>query len=204
MARLTIDYETDWVTRLRNRIYTQWRDSVSWNKWAEFLGRQFQELEDATQSLLTTLDIDNSVGAQLDVIGRLIGQVRGGFDDATYRLFLKARIQANRSTGGGEDIYNVFRALYGETIGLVITTSPIKTLVLRVKGAITAAQAGYGVQFFTDSKEVGVRGLLEWQEYSDDSMLIFTDAESATDGTTKGLADVGETFGGRLAGVLQA
>jgi hypothetical protein len=204
MAAITIDFIDDWITRLRGRVYAQWIDSVSWGRWVEMLGRAAQDWENAAQTLFTVLDIDNSVGPQLATIGRIIGQVDPGLGDATYRVFLKARIQANRSTGGGEDIYKVFRALYGETIGLILTTSPIKTLTLRVKGQITATQGSYGMDFLRDSKEVGARAILEWQEFADDSMLIFSDPADTSNGPTLGLADIGETFGGRLASALQA
>jgi hypothetical protein len=204
MAAITIDFIDDWITRLRGRVYAQCIDSVSWGRWVEMLGRAAQDWENAAQTLFTVLDIDNSVGPQLATIGRIIGQVDPGLGDATYRVFLKARIQANRSTGGGEDIYKVFRALYGETIGLILSTSPVKTIVLRVKGAITPAQASYGIDFLRDSKEAGVRALFEFQEFADDSLIIFSDPADTADGQTLGPADIGETFGGKTASVLQA
>jgi hypothetical protein len=92
----------------------------------------------------------------------------------------------------------VFRALYGETIGLILSTSPVKTIVLRVKGEITPAQASYGIDFLRDSKEAGVRALFEFQEASDDDMFCFEG------GTGKGFDDLTETVGGKFASVLQA
>jgi hypothetical protein len=172
-APIKIDYVEDWIERLRARTYEQWRDSVSWGKWVEYLGRQFQDLENAFQSLLTSYDIDNSEGTQLATIGRIVGQVDPGLGDTTYRLFLRARIAANNSSGGPEEIYAVFRALYGDTIGLVLTTSPIKSFVLRVIGPITQNQAAYGLDFLRAAKESGARGLLEWQESATESLFMF-------------------------------
>lgn len=172
---ITLDYVADWTARLRSRLYTQFRGKITWEKWVVFLGQQFQDLEDATQTLFGFFDIDNVSGVQLDLIGRLVGQQRNGVDDATYRSYLKARIVANRSTGTPEDLYRVFRALYGSTIGLVVTTSDIgvKAFSIRVRGVITHAQAMVGRVFLRDSKEAGARALLEWQEDVDANLFRF-------------------------------
>ncbi|MFB6375289.1 MAG: hypothetical protein ABEN55_19700 [Bradymonadaceae bacterium] len=43
--------------------------------------------------------IENAQGEQLDQWGRVVGQPRGGLDDAEYRGFIQARILANQSEG---------------------------------------------------------------------------------------------------------
>lgn len=172
---IQIDYVSDWTARLRSRLYTQFRNKVTWEKWVVLLGRQFQDLEDATQTLFSFFDIDNVSGLQLDLIGRVVGQPRNGVSDADYRLYLRARIATNRSTGTPEDLYRVFRALFGASIGLVVTTSNIgvKAFALRVKGVITHAQAAIGLSFLRDAKESGARALLEWQESVDANLFRF-------------------------------
>lgn len=172
-----IDYESDWETRLLGKLFTQFRDAESWQLWVtDVIAPQIQDLERAFQSILTILDIDNSEGAQLDTIGRIVGQPRSGLADATYRTYLRARIQANRSDGSSEELYDVFKALYGSTIGMIATTSDIgvKAFALRIKGAITAAQASAGVDFLRDAKETAARGILEWQESDDSLMFCFS------------------------------
>src|SRR5262249_50537515 len=130
---ITVDYISDWASRLRTRLYTQFRNKTTWNAWIDnVLAPQFQDLEDAAQTLLGIVDIDNSQGAQLDVLGRIVGRQRNGDDDPTYRLHLKATIAANKSSGDPESLYTVFHALLGD-IGFVITTSYIgvKAFVLK-------------------------------------------------------------------------
>jgi hypothetical protein len=169
---IRIDYVSDWAERIRSRIYEQFKDSASWEKWVVFLGDMMQDLEDAAQSLFGLLDIDNGEGAQLDVIGRIVGQPRVIATDAGYRLLLRARILANKSTGGPEEIYKVFRAGYGQTIGLIITTEQVKTIVLRVLGQLTSLQASFGPEFLRVSKEAGARGLFMWQESTDAETFV--------------------------------
>ncbi len=185
-APFKLDYVSDWVRRLRTRLQTQFRNKVTWEAWVQLLGRQFQDLEDATQSLFTLLDIDNSSGAQLDVIGRIVGQPRSGQADAVYRLFLRARVAANRSSGDPESIYAVYSALYGATVTMVLTTGMVgvKEFALRIKTVITRAQALAGVQFLGDSAEAGTRPLLEWQESATALLFVY-------DGTTAQGYDVG-------------
>jgi len=74
---------------------------------------QIQELEDVNASLMTEPIIDSSSGDQLDVLGRIVGQPRDGRTDEIYRLWIKARIQLNRSSGTAEEILNLVRLITG-------------------------------------------------------------------------------------------
>lgn len=169
----TIDYVESWAQRLRGRLYAQFRNATTWQKWCdEILGPQFQDLEDATQSLLSLLDIDNSVGAQLDMIGRYVGQPRLGLLDVTYRLYLRARVLANKSTGTVEEIFAIMRALYGASAGPRYLPGYVKQFAIRITKTLTRTEALVGVSFLGSSKEAGARGLLEWRET--DSASVFT------------------------------
>lgn len=160
-----IDYIASWPARLRTRLYAQFRDKVTHKQWADLLGRQQQDVEDATQTLLTLLDIDASEGVQLDVIGRIVGQPRTGVDDPTYRLYLRARILANRSTGTVENIYAVMRALFGQdTARPVYSGGWVKQFSIRLGFVLTRTQALVALEFLGDAKEAGARGILEWIE----------------------------------------
>jgi hypothetical protein len=122
VSAITVDFIPNWSTRLKTRLYTQFRNKDTWNAFCDLLGRQFDDLEASGQSLFSLLDIDNSAGVELDAIGRIVGQPRLGADDATYRLYLRARIISNDSTGSSEDIYKVMRALF-ETTAVGITAA---------------------------------------------------------------------------------
>lgn len=187
---ITIGYISDWPARLRTRLYTQFRDKATWLLWIdEVLGPQLQDLEDSLQSLAGLLDIDNSVGVQLDNIGRIVGQLRFGLDDATYRIYLKARIRANLSTGTPEDLYSVFLALLGAGASMVYRPGRNKNFYLEINTPITDAQAEAGLSFLRAAKEAAARAILEWQEFEDDLMFVFacgsqlTVASNISDGT---------------------
>jgi len=63
-----------------------------------------QDLESAFQQLLIDRSIDTAVFAQLDAIGKIVGQERNGQVDDDYRRYIRARISANRSKGPVADV----------------------------------------------------------------------------------------------------
>lgn len=170
----TIDYVDSWQQRLRRRLYAQFRDKLTWQAWVDdVLAPQFQDLEDSAQTLLSILNIDDSVGEQLKVIGRLIGQADLGVNDVTYRLYLKARVLVNKSTGTVEEIYGVMRELYGQSAGPRYFGGT-KAFVIKISGLVlTRAQAIVGTSFLVGAEEGAARGILEWREYADGAMFSF-------------------------------
>ena len=195
MAQL--DYIDDWAVRLRSRLYTQWRHASSWQAWCDdVLGPQCQDLEDAAQTLLTILDINASEGVNLDNIGRIVGQPRNGVDDSTYRLYLSARVLANKSAGTVDDLFKIMRVLFG-----LSSTQPryesgwSKQFVIKIGAVLTRAQALIAAEFLGDAKEAGARGILEWKESAAASMFQFDGTASPT-----GLGfDVGYFAGAKVA-----
>lgn len=168
---IKIDYIADWRSRMRSRIYTQFRNKDTWTKWSNLFADMAQDTEDAAQSLLTIFDIDNSRGAGLDLIGRVVRQARLGFDDVTYRLLIRTRILVNRSFGSVEDVYGFLNALLGKS--MIYLGGYVKQFAIRVRGAITNTQARLALGFLRDGKEAASRGILEWQEAEDPFMFTF-------------------------------
>lgn len=68
---------------------------------------QIQDAEDALWELATERFVDTAVGAQLDVLGVIVGQERQGLSDDDYRALIRARIKANNSEGTSNDIRGV-------------------------------------------------------------------------------------------------
>jgi len=74
---------------------------------------QIQDLEDSFFELVLDRTLEASVGVQLDGLGSIVGQAREGRSDADYRLWIQARIRANRSNGYVSDLI---------VIALLVTT----------------------------------------------------------------------------------
>ncbi len=146
-----------------------------------------QAVEDALWSIYYQRELQNDVAADdlLDKIGKIVGQLRGSLDDATYRAYIRARIRANRSGGTPPDLYNVFTLLFGPGyVAMVYVQGGTASFEFRILDELTPDQAAAGVSFLIDSKAAGVRAIFEWQEQPDDETFTFSLATYATTDTT--------------------
>jgi len=73
-----------------------------------------QELAQAACDTYTLRWIDTAFGAQLDGLGDILGELRFGRDDETYRLWLRFRIFINTSQGRPEDLIEACRFITNE------------------------------------------------------------------------------------------
>jgi hypothetical protein len=71
--------------------------------------RQVQDVEDAAWDVLTSRLISVAADAQLDALGKLVGEPRDGRDDGGYRVAITARIAVNRSSGTGPEIVAILK-----------------------------------------------------------------------------------------------
>lgn len=127
-----------------------------------------QDIEDALQQLLLERSIDTAVAAQLDVIGKIVQQVRSGDDDSTYRRRIRARIAVHRSTGTFEDLIKVV-SLVVQEVGATYVVQQEGTATVRVliDDAITTdAVATLAYEFLRGetggAAAAGVRIVVEW------------------------------------------
>jgi hypothetical protein len=168
----TFDYVADWKARSRALFYEQFKNKANLTAFSDLVASKFQEIENVAQTLFTLPSIDLSVGSQLDVLGRLIGQLRNGVDDTTYRLYLRARIRVNRSSGTVQNIYDVFNAMLDGADQELIERYPAG-FELRIDTPMPALEAAVALTFLTDAKAAGVKGLLIWQQSPDAETFTF-------------------------------
>lgn len=74
----------------------------------------FQVLEDTIQASIVGLRVNDAVGAQLRILGKIVGEPYAGQDDDTYRRFVRARIATNNSDGLIEDHITVAKLVIGD------------------------------------------------------------------------------------------
>ena len=124
------------------------------------LANEVQVLEDAIYDVAISRSVEGAYGAQLDLLGNLVGEPREGLTDILYRRFIAGAIQVRRSTGTGPQIIELVRTLTGSTdvrlingggAGYIVEYAvPVTiggSLRNRVKDRITrATAAGVGVQ----------------------------------------------------------
>jgi hypothetical protein len=78
--------------------------------------REIQEIEDVAFQLLNERNVTDAVGAQLDVIGNLVGEQREGREDEPYRQAILLRISINRSDGTPPVILDILNLISGSPI----------------------------------------------------------------------------------------
>jgi len=129
-------------------ITSEYQGSAKFLSWLTAL---IQPLDDASQCLeamTLAFDLDHAVGAQLDVLGVIIGQGRtmtfqpsGGvspvLDDATYRLLLKARIAQNLWDGTIDGLQTVWKRLFPSGSIIIIDAQNMSADVV-LSGAFTS------------------------------------------------------------------
>jgi hypothetical protein len=153
------------------------------NKLAQFRGKpkleglispwleQVQELEDVFYDLLILRWLPNATGRQLDILGRIVGQIRGGRTDSVYRLWIAARSLVNRSSGLTEQIYGIVRKLVGADIDIFLSEEPPAGFTMRIEDAIDANDGAEIAKILRLAKAAGVRANLEW--FSDANVFRF-------------------------------
>lgn len=71
----------------------------------------FQDIESAVYATYQSRLLDQATGAQLDLLGKIVGQPRGNFSDTDYRPLIRARILVNRSDGTSRAITEIVAAM---------------------------------------------------------------------------------------------
>lgn len=104
---MSITRITDHVTQGLALLIDQYRNKPRIRAWVSSYLRRIQEQEDTIWDVIDSRMLDNATNAQLDVLGRIVGQPRIGATDDDYRLFIRTKIRANRSRGLSVDIIEV-------------------------------------------------------------------------------------------------
>ena len=105
---------TDHKARAFARFFEQWKNKTNMERVTRALVGGYPDMETMFFDLLEKrFDIAITEGAQLDVIGIIVGQKRLNFDDAFYRILLNVRIGINISEGEPASIISTAKILTG-------------------------------------------------------------------------------------------
>jgi hypothetical protein len=127
----------------------------------DFIEIRKAQLVGVLNQLETERTIDSGVGAQLDNLGKILGQPRGTFDDATYRIWLHARILINRSSGAPEQLISLLSLLSGAPIHYREEFPAGFTLLIDAD-AFDEATARAASQAVLQARAAGVSGRVLW------------------------------------------
>lgn len=110
---MTLAAITDHVEHGLSRLLEQFKGKPRLEAWISSYLEGVQELTDAAWAVLVMRLIDDAVGEQLTVLGRLVGQPRIVEDEERYRVLVRARIAVNSSSGKPDDLIRVANLLFG-------------------------------------------------------------------------------------------
>lgn len=196
----------DHVAIALGRLPQQFKDATKLQAFISAFMSESQALENAMQDLLTMRTLDNAVGAQLDVIGKKVGQARNGLDDDDYRRYCRARVAANRSNGVPEDLIKVAKAATADALAkIIINNSGTAALILRVASVVSDDTAANTLlDLLHVAVSAGVRLVLETQYDVDSDTWMFAQAAFLSGNTAIGETNlpVGSTAGFPAMGTL--
>lgn len=165
--------DLDYLEEARGRVTEQFKSADILDRYLQLLIAQQQELQQVFKDLLQKRSIDEATGAQLDIIGEIVGQPRelisvdlytffgfqgapnadsfgelgnstiGGIfynlgtplggnvllDDATYRLFIKAKILKNNTRCTPEEFLQFINTMFGTTQTAIVEGPEAEFLV---------------------------------------------------------------------------
>lgn len=104
-------------------VTSQYASSKKFNKLLYVLLKKFDDASQVLVNMDTALDLDGAVGVQLDMLGATVGAFRTvGFqpsdgispvlDDATFRIYIKAKIAQNQWDGTIISLYPIWQSLF--------------------------------------------------------------------------------------------
>jgi hypothetical protein len=161
-----------------------------------------QSIEDAAWQVLTEIWPWTAVGAQLDVLGKIVVQMRSGLTDDQYRLFILGRIRVNRSNGHIWDITDLFD-IFGVTGAHIDEGRPAEieiSVVDEMYGDLMGELVG-------DATAGGVLLQWIWSSHDEENTFAMGNALGADETNITGgfgdLTGATQTTGGYLSGGFQ-
>jgi hypothetical protein len=149
-----IAHNTEHVADAMARLLEQFKNQPNLEDLFECLLTPNQTAEDLLYDLYTLRWLDTAEGVHLDNLGEIVGQPREGRTDSVYRLWIKARILLNRSTGKGDDLLQLMQIVATDA-NLNLTEQYPAGLLVEIWELDSNAQAVYDL--LHAAKAAGIR-----------------------------------------------
>lgn len=175
---MALTHKTTHVEEAKDQLAQQFHGKAKLEALLGALIQQAQDAEDAAFSIHDGFNLDTAVGAQLDGLGGIVGEPRNGREDETYRLWIRARILLNRSSGKVGEIYDIFNLIIPAGTEPELTDYYPAAFVLSITGgALEPDLADQLSLILHQAKAAGVGASLTWQESADADTFQFSSTE---------------------------
>ena len=106
-APLSLTEETDLEGRAAQYSLWQYQDKPKFQAMLRALVSALQPLESLAFDVYEGVRLDTAIGAQLEILGKIVGWEKGTKTDEEYRAFIRGKILANRSNGTLPETYAI-------------------------------------------------------------------------------------------------
>lgn len=155
-----VEQITDYVERGPASLSDRYRKPSIVALLRSWLG-EVQEVENAFWQLLTERSVPNAVGAQLDVLGRLVDQPREGRSDEIYRIWVSAKVMVLRASGLVEELVAIVKHLLPDVPIYLEEYYPL-AMMMRAENPIDPTLGTQIAKFLAAAKGGGVALQFEW------------------------------------------
>lgn len=159
---MTVSLKTTHASEALDRLAQQFKSKVLLQSVIDAFTAQTQDLEGVLDGLRLLRLLANATGEQLDGIGQIVGEERLGKVDATYRLYLAARLLVNSGSGQVSRVADIVA---------ILTSLPAEVLDywpagfhVRVQGQVQGVDMDAVADMLQQAKAGGVKAILEWYE----------------------------------------
>lgn len=161
------------------RLAQQYKGKPNFASLFAVLARQVQDIETAIAQLYTGRTLADAVGAQLGMLERVVGQRQFVFsDDAVRKAWIGARILLNHSSGTGDDLLNILKAVLPSPLVPVLDEKFPAGFDMRVAGGALPDELLEPVARMVQlGKAAGVGHRFLWQGAADADVFTFADPD---------------------------
>jgi hypothetical protein len=168
------------------RLPQEFKNSTTLKDLISALVAEVQELETVSEDLRLGRTIDDAEGVQLDLLGVLLGQERGGSSDADYKLKLKVKVRINLGSGTPEDLLSI---LVAQNPGIGFTLREFYPASFTIEADGVPDQPTLTGETVQSAKAGGVNGQLIAPLTDADHSFTFSDDSSVEVNVDQGFGD---------------
>lgn len=196
---------TTHVTDALNRLLTQYKGLPGFRSIMVALVDQIQDLEDAIFELDEGRQFFNgtttpAIGAQLDVIGLIVGIARNGLTDQQYTLFIFGKIAENFSDGTRPTIATVVKNLFQAQVSIIKDYYPAGVGVEAIGSQIPANLYPIAKGIVEGALPAGVKLIYAAASQNTDVFRFFG---TGVDGNVNGFSGLSQpSVGGKFIGLI--
>ena len=190
-----IDHVTDHTTQALDLLLERFKGKPNLAAFLSAFMEQVQDIEDAIVALADSRIIDKAQGAQLDRIGRIVGQERGARADDVFRMYIKARVRLNLSSGRPDDCLSIVRLLVDADVGLLYEDEDELFFQITADKPISGGEDI--ARILRQAKPACVRGVFRW--HTSVATFQFSDTDTVETSRKQGFGDASIAVGGYLS-----